>query len=155
MTMMRIPATSPTPLAASAANTAISNSTARLLKANPRTATATSGGCGTLMRPTDMQAALKANLAAKQPSADGLKNAASKDDPALRKAFDAFVGQTFYGQMLESMGKTVGKPAYMYGGRTEEVFREKLNEVLADKLSQASAEKFTGPMFELFSLQRR
>jgi hypothetical protein len=30
-----------------------------------------------------------------------------------------------------------------------------LDQVLAEKLSRASAEKFTGPMFELFSMQRR
>jgi hypothetical protein len=91
----------------------------------------------------------------KLPDVAGLKPDASKNDPALRKAFNAFVGQTFYGQMLKSMEKTVGKPAYMYGGRTEEVFREKLNDALAEKLSDASSEQFTGPMFELFSLQRR
>jgi hypothetical protein len=153
--MTQISATSATPLAARAATAAISKSTARVLKANFGTAAATPGGGGTLLRPTDGQSALMAAQAAKEPSSGGLKNTASQNNPELRKAFDAFVGQTFYGQMLQSMGKTVGKPAYMYGGRTEEVFREKLNEVMADKLSQASAETFTGPMFELFSLQRR
>jgi len=98
---------------------------------------------------------LKAAQTAKPPGLDGLKDVASKNNPELRKAFDSFVGQTFYGQMLDAMGKTAGKPAYMYGGRTEEVFRQKLNDVLAEKLSQSSADKFTGPMFELFSLQRR
>ncbi len=98
---------------------------------------------------------VNAAQAGNTPGAAGLEQDASKSNPELRKAFNAFVGQTFYGQMLQSMGKTVGKPAYMYGGRTEEVFREKLNEVLAEKLSQASSEQFTGPMFELFSLQRR
>jgi hypothetical protein len=128
MTTMKIPSSSQTPLAASGAKSAITNGTARVLKAAQM---------------------------AQQPSAEGLTDVASKANPALRKAFDSFVGQTFYGQMLETMEKTASKPAYMYGGRTEEVFRGRLNQVMAEKLSDASADKFTGPMFELFSLQRR
>jgi hypothetical protein len=90
---------------------------------------------------------------------------ASKPDPALleqdaqnekelRKAFDDFVGQTFYGQMLSAMRETVGKPAYMYGGRAEEVFQKQLDQLMAEKLSDATASTFTGPMYELFSLPR-
>jgi hypothetical protein len=77
------------------------------------------------------------------------------DGVALRKAFDTFVGETFYGQMLSSMRKTVGKPAYFHGGHAEEVFRGQLDQVLATKLTQSSAGKFTGPMFELFQLSRK
>ena len=72
----------------------------------------------------------------------------------LREAFDAFVGEVFFGQMLKSMRKTLGKPPYFHGGRAEEVFQQQLDQVLAEKLSKASAEKFTGPMFELFTLPR-
>jgi len=77
-----------------------------------------------------------------------------QDDKELRKAFDDFVGQTFYGQMLSAMRETVGKPAYMYGGRAEEVFQKQLDQVMAEKLSDATAATFTGPMYELFSLPR-
>ena len=38
------------------------------------------------------------------------------------KAFDSFVGETFYGQMLKSMRKTVGKAAYFDGGRARRFF---------------------------------
>jgi peptidoglycan hydrolase FlgJ len=86
-------------------------------------------------------------------------SAASKPPAAkdleLRKAFDAFVGETFYGQMLKSMRKTVGKPAYFHGGRAEEAFTQQLDQVLAQKLSEASADKFSGPMFELMRLERK
>lgn len=74
--------------------------------------------------------------------------------PKLREAFDQFVGETFYGQMLSSMRKTLGKPAYFHGGRAEEVFQGQLDQVLGEQLAKASADSFTGPMFELFSLQR-
>ncbi|HUY91233.1 MAG TPA: rod-binding protein [Pirellulales bacterium] len=76
-------------------------------------------------------------------------------DPALREAFDDFVGETFYGQMLGAMRKTLGKPAYFHGGRAEEVFQGQLDQILAERLSEASASQFTGPMFELFHLQQR
>jgi peptidoglycan hydrolase FlgJ len=83
-----------------------------------------------------------------------LVNKASEDDKKTREAFDDFVGQTFYGQMLSAMRKTLDKPAYMFGGRTEEVFQSQLDQVLAEKLSDATADTFTGPMYDLFKLQR-
>ncbi len=77
------------------------------------------------------------------------------DESEVRQAFDSFVGQTFYGQMLASLRKSVGKPAYFHGGQAEEMFRKQLDQVLAEKLSEKSAGQFTGPMFDLFTLQRR
>jgi flagellar protein FlgJ len=77
------------------------------------------------------------------------------DDKELQKAFQDFVGQTFYGQLLSAMRKTVDKPAYMHGGRAEEAFQNQLDQVLAEKLSDASAESFTEPMYQLFSLARQ
>ena len=73
----------------------------------------------------------------------------------LRAAFDSFVGEVFFGQMLKAMRKAVGKPAYFHGGRTEEIFTQQLDQVLAEKLSNSSARKFSGPMFELFSMRRQ
>lgn len=90
------------------------------------------------------------SLNAPEPPAD-----TAADDQQLREAFNDFVGQTFFGQMLKAMRNTVGKPAYFHGGRAEEVFTEQLDQVLAEKMTDASADKFTGPMFELFTAQRR
>ena len=77
------------------------------------------------------------------------------DKPELQRAFEDFVGQTFYSQMLSSMRKTVGKPAYFDGGQAEEIFRGQLDQVLAEKLSDSTAENFARPMYELFNLSRR
>jgi hypothetical protein len=84
----------------------------------------------------------------------------SLDDPnasssELREAFTDFVGQTLFGSMLSSMRKTVGKPAYMHGGRTEEVFQQQLDQHIVDDMTQASADTIANPMFELFNMQRR
>jgi peptidoglycan hydrolase FlgJ len=81
-------------------------------------------------------------------------SAADGDSNKLRKAFDDFVGETFFGQMLSSMRKSVGKPAYFYGGRAEEIFQGQLDQTLSQQMTKASASQFTGPMFELFKLNR-
>lgn len=81
--------------------------------------------------------------------------AAEDKDGEIREQFQAFVGQTLFGQMLKSMRKTLGKPAYFHGGRTEEIFQQQLDQVLAKKISDASSEQFTEPMFELFMMDRQ
>jgi tRNA A37 threonylcarbamoyltransferase TsaD len=78
-----------------------------------------------------------------------------RQDDKTRRAFQDFVGQTFYGQMLKAMRKTVGKAAYFNGGQAEKIFQQQLDQVLAEKLSDATAERFSGPMYELFCANRR
>jgi flagellar protein FlgJ len=78
-----------------------------------------------------------------------------KEDGELREAFDGFVGETFFGQMLQSMRKTVGKQDYFYGGRAEEIFRGQLDQQLAQEMTKASADTFSGPMFDLFMMSRK
>ena len=87
-------------------------------------------------------------------AADRKATASERGDNRLRAAFDAFVGQTFYAQLLGAMRDTVGKPAYFHGGRAEEVFQAQLDQVLAEHMTEASAAEFTGPMFDLFTLPR-
>jgi hypothetical protein len=93
--------------------------------------------------------------AAGQPAAKSPAGSAGTDNPKLRKAFDSFVGESFYGQMLKSLRTTVGKAAYFNGGHAEEIFTQQLDQVLSRKLSDASADKFTGPMYQLFTMGRR
>lgn len=84
----------------------------------------------------------------KPPSANGGR------DKEVRKAFQSFVGQTLFGQLLKAMRKTLDKPAYVHGGRAEEIFQQQLDQVLAEKIAETSADKFSEPMFELFMLKR-
>ncbi len=65
----------------------------------------------------------------------------------VREKFTQFVGEAFFGQMLKAMRSTVGKPAYFYGGRAEEVFQGQLDQTMAEQLTKASASKFADPMF--------
>jgi Rod binding domain-containing protein len=78
----------------------------------------------------------------------------SQDDARLRKTFNSFVGQVFFGQMLKAMRKTVGKPAYFHGGRAEEIFQQQLDQILGEKLAEVSGKEFSEPMFRLFNLSR-
>ncbi len=80
--------------------------------------------------------------------------AAGGDEPELREAFQSFVGQTLFGQMLKAMRKTVHKPAYFYGGRAEEMFQGQLDQVLAEKMANAGGASYSNAMFELFMLKR-
>lgn len=86
--------------------------------------------------------------------ASQLTDDAVEEPSELREAFDNFVGQTFFQQMLSAMRKTVDKPAYFHGGRTEEVFQNQLDQVLSEHMTEAAAADFTDPLFELYSLKR-
>src|SRR6056297_2762513 len=66
------------------------------------------------------------------------ETAPSNGSPELKEAFTEFVGQTLFGSMLASMRKTVGKPAYMHGGRTEEVFQQQLDQLIVEDMTKAS-----------------
>lgn len=92
-------------------------------------------------------------------TASGLLNAQANnvnqsDDSELKEAFQDFVGQTFFGQLLSSLRSTQGEVAYMNGGRAEEIFRGQLDQVLTEKISDASADKIADPMYDLFRLPR-
>ena len=88
------------------------------------------------------------------PDLSVLESKSNQPDGELREAFTDFVGQTLFGSMLASMRKTVGKPAYMHGGRTEEVFQQQLDQVIVEDMTEASADSIAGPMFDLFTMQR-
>lgn len=88
-----------------------------------------------------------------QPLSEPSSNRSEKGE--LRTAFDQFVGQTFYSQMLAAMRQTVGEPAYFHGGRAEKAFQGQLDQILSEKLAESTSDRFTGPMFELFMLARQ
>tara|TARA_R110002049_G_scaffold72490_6_gene187372 strand:- start:53146 stop:53481 length:336 start_codon:yes stop_codon:yes gene_type:complete len=88
------------------------------------------------------------------PDASLLDAKSGQPDDELQEAFTDFVGQTLFGSMLASMRKTVGKPAYMHGGRTEEVFQQQLDQIIVEDMTEASADSLAGPMYDLFTMQR-
>lgn len=88
-----------------------------------------------------------------QPGSGADQPAEASDRSELREKFDSFVGESFYGQMLQAMHKTVGKPAYFNGGRAEEMFQGQLDQILSEKMTQANGNSLSSSMFDLFNLQ--
>src|SRR5437588_11965501 len=78
----------------------------------------------------------------------GTRRLAGEKTGDLHEKFTQFVGEAFFGQMMKAMRSTVGKPAYFYGGRAEEVFQGQLDQTMSEHLTKASASKFAEPMFE-------
>ncbi len=78
--------------------------------------------------------------------------APQKDE--LKEAFQNFVGQTFFSQMISSMRSTQKEAAYFHGGQAEKVFQGQLDQILTDELTKASASQIADPMFDLFQLRR-
>jgi len=88
--------------------------------------------------------------------ANGLSDSSPPpENEDLRKAFQDFVGQTLFSQMISSMRTTQEGAAYFDGGRAEKIFQGQLDQILSEKLSEASASKISDPMFKLFQLRRQ
>ncbi|MDA0806719.1 MAG: rod-binding protein [Planctomycetota bacterium] len=66
--------------------------------------------------------------------------------PVLPEAFDQFVGDTFFRQMLKSLRSTTGKPAYFHGGQAEEIFQSQLDELLITDMAKATKESFSADL---------
>ena len=91
-----------------------------------------------------------------RPEANKLLDASLKPEGEdLRKAFQDFVGQTLFSQMISSMRSTQDGAAYFDGGRAEKIFQGQLDQILSEELSEASASKISDPMFKLFQLRRQ
>jgi len=81
--------------------------------------------------------------------------AAASDGEEMRKAFQDFVGQTLFGQMISSMRSTQEDAAYFNGGRAEKIFQGQLDQILSEELSEAGAASISDPMYKLFQLRRQ
>ena len=82
------------------------------------------------------------------------QSAEAKGSEALRGAFQDFVGQTFFGEMIKAFRSAQQPSKYFHGGQAEEIFQGQLDQVFAERLSETSAEKIAEPMYELFMLKR-
>ncbi len=91
---------------------------------------------------------------AEQQTAEGTAKQVDEGSDELKEAFQDFVGQTFFSEMMKALRSTQDEAAYMNGGRAEKVFRGQLDQVLTEELSEASAEKIAEPMYDLFMGKR-
>lgn len=100
-------------------------------------------------RPVDLDSEVNSEI-----SAQIIDENSKPSDEDLRKAFQDFVGQTLFSQMISSMRKTQEGAAYFNGGQAEKIFQSQLDQVLSQELSNAAASKISDPMFKLFQLRR-
>ncbi len=101
---------------------------------------------------SDLPAAVP--LAAPQVDSDSPIAPRSGGQDDLKDAFQDFVGQTFFGEMIKAFRTTQQPSKYFNGGRAEEIFQGQFDQVLAETLSDSSAEQISNPMYELFMLKR-
>lgn len=97
--------------------------------------------------------AARSLLNKKSSKADENRLGEGKDE--VKEAFQDFVGQTFFGQLISSMRTTQGEVPYFNGGQAEKIFQGQLDQVLTEKLSDASASKIADPMYKLFQMHRQ
>lgn len=122
---------------------------------------------GSLPLPVDAQRTPRPNFLSEQadlPGADPLTALQSATDSSLtsgpggqgdlKDAFQDFVGQTFFGEMIKAFRTTQQPSKYFHGGRAEEIFQGQFDQVLSETLSDSSAEQIANPMYELFMLKR-
>lgn len=105
-------------------------------------------------RTTESPATVAAPSAGTKPADLGTAQHGQSPDK-VRTLFDRWVGTTFYGLMLQSANKTVGKPAYFHGGRAEETFRNQLSIELAEEMAKNNGAHLGDSLFELSSFNRR
>lgn len=78
----------------------------------------------------------------------------AEGEEPLKEAFQDFVGQTFFAELIKSLRSSQKGAAYFNGGRAEEIFQGQLDQVLTEHMSDASAKTISDPMYELFQLGR-
>ncbi len=86
--------------------------------------------------------------------AHSLRANASKPGNELKSTFQEFVGGTFYQLMLKSLHDMHDKPAYLHGGRAEEIFQGQLDQEMATHLAQTCGKSFSDSLYQQFLLQR-
>lgn len=76
------------------------------------------------------------------------------DTPELREAFNDFVGQTFFGELMKQMRSTLDKPAFFHGGMGEDVFQSQLDQIMVERMSDTTAHSLADPMYQLMLARR-
>lgn len=78
----------------------------------------------------------------------------SDPNAEVKQVFQEFVAGTFYQQMLKSLRKMHGQPAYLHGGQGEQVFREHLDQEIASSLAKEHGGSLAEPLFDAFAAKQ-
>lgn len=66
----------------------------------------------------------------------------------LQDKYQAAVAGTMFKQLLKSLRSGTGKVAYLDGGMTEDIFRDRLDDQLSEILADSHGEAFAKPFFD-------
>lgn len=86
-------------------------------------------------------------------TAPAAKQKGGPGEAELRRTFQKFVAGTFYKQMLKSLRKMHGKPAYFHGGQAEEIFQAQMDQQVAEDLAESRGDALAAPFYESFAQQ--
>jgi len=89
---------------------------------------------------------LAANRSPKPPSDEQL---------LVRQTFQDFVAGTFYKQMFKALRSTENQPAYMHGGKAEEMFQGQMDQQVAENLAREHGSDLVGPLYTTFAAHLR
>jgi hypothetical protein len=73
----------------------------------------------------------------------------------LKSGFQDFVAGTFYKEMLKSLHKMHGKPAYLDGGQAEKIFQGQLDQQMAEDLAHSHGGQLSDGLYEAFLQHHR
>jgi Rod binding domain-containing protein len=82
-----------------------------------------------------------------------IASASTATTPDLKPTFQKAFAWMMFGQMLKAMRSTVGKPAYLHGGKAEEMFQSQLDQTLVEQLAENNGGEFVGELYEQFRRQ--
>lgn len=92
----------------------------------------------------------RARFAADAREASGSRslNQTSETKQSQQSAFQDFAAGTFYKEMLKSLQKMHGKPAYIYGGRAEEIFQGQMDQQIAEDMAHNKGSAISDPLYK-------
>jgi peptidoglycan hydrolase FlgJ len=68
----------------------------------------------------------------------------------LKSTFQDVVAGTFYKEMMKSLHKMHGKPAYVYGGSTEQIFQSQMDQQVAEQLAHSHGGQMSDSLYQAF-----
>jgi Rod binding domain-containing protein len=79
----------------------------------------------------------------------------SDEQLQVRQTFQDFVAGTFYKQMFKALRSTENQPAYMHGGKAEEMFQNQMDQQVAENLARDQGSDLVGPLYTTFAAHLR
>jgi Rod binding domain-containing protein len=77
-----------------------------------------------------------------------LVNQSPNSKDKMQSTFQDFAAGTFYKEMLKSLHKMHGKPAYVYGGRAEEIFQGQMDQQIAEEMAHSKGSSIADPLYK-------